>query len=251
LLVESFNSDEMRSQWLKKAFRQQGNSILCSFPISKSDLMLFKSDTYREPPDIISQAPVDDRSALMGVALNAFGSLLLLAALFAAALFVFAQVRSDYRAHGRLSHPIAILQVAYFCVYALASYAFLDSRVSHVNTVGLLFPLALVLMVIGFLLVVFSMPFLGQQSFGRKVGILRTNGLYQYSRNPQLVGSFIFIVGYAMLWPSWKGMLWASLWLVIAHVMVRGEEAHLENVFGDEYRNYCVRTPRYLGLPKK
>jgi hypothetical protein len=86
---------------------------------------------------------------------------LLLAALFAAALFVFARVRSDYQAHGRLSRPIAILQFAYFCVYALASYAFLDSRLSHVNTAGLLFPLALVLMTIGFLLVLFSYPFRG------------------------------------------------------------------------------------------
>jgi protein-S-isoprenylcysteine O-methyltransferase Ste14 len=187
----------------------------------------------------------------MGIALNTFSSLLLLAALLAAAFLVFAKVRSDYQAHGRLSRLSAILQVAYFCAYALASYAFLDSRLSQVNTVGWIFPLALVLMIIGFLLVVFSMPFLGQRSFGREVGSLRTRGLYRYSRNPQLIGGFFFIVGYAMLWPSWKGALWASLWLVISHLMVRGEEAHLEKVFGDEYRNYCVHTPRYLGLPKK
>jgi protein-S-isoprenylcysteine O-methyltransferase Ste14 len=181
----------------------------------------------------------------MVVALNTFGSLLLLAALLAAAIFVFAQVRSNYQAHGRLSRSVAILQVAYFCVYAFASYAFLDSRLSQVNTVGLLFPLAFVLMIVGFLLVVFSMSFLGQRSFGQEVG------LYRYSRNPQLVGGFFFIVGYATLWPSWMGALWAGLWFVIMHLMVRGEEAHLENVFGAEYRNYCARTPRYLGLPKK
>jgi protein-S-isoprenylcysteine O-methyltransferase Ste14 len=186
----------------------------------------------------------------MEVALNAFGSLVLLAALLAAAFFVFGRVRSDYRAHGNLSHPIAILQVAYFCVYALASYAFLDARLSQVNTAGLLFPLALVLMLMGFLLVIFSMPFLGQRSFGREVGTLRTRGVYRYSRNPQLVGGFFFIVGYAMLWPSWEGALWASLWLVIAHLMVRGEEEHLERIFGDECRSYCLRMPRYLGLPK-
>lgn len=187
----------------------------------------------------------------MRAALNEFGSLLLLAVLLAAAFLIFARVRSDYQAHGRLSRPIAILQVAYFCVYALSSYVFLDSRLSHIKTGGLPFLLALVLMIIGSLLVVFSMPFLGQRSFGREVGSLRTTGLYRYSRNPQLVGGFLFIVGYAMLWPSWQGMLWASLWLVIAHLMVRGEEAHLESVFGDEYRDYCMRTPRYLGLPKK
>jgi protein-S-isoprenylcysteine O-methyltransferase Ste14 len=187
----------------------------------------------------------------MGVTLNVFVSLLLLAALLAGAFFVFARVRSDYQTHGRLSRPIAILQVAYFCVYALASYAFLDSRLSHVNTGGLLFPLALVLMLIGFLMVLFSMPFLGRRSFGQEVGTLRTSGIYRYTRNPQLVGGFFFIVGYAMLWPSWKGVLWACLWLVIAHLMVRDEEVHLEHVFGDAYRDYCARTPRYLGPPRK
>jgi len=75
----------------------------------------------------------------MGVALNIFGPLLLLAALLAAAFFVFARVRSEYQIHGRLSRPIAILQTGYFCIYALCSYVFLDSRLSHVNTVGLFF----------------------------------------------------------------------------------------------------------------
>jgi protein-S-isoprenylcysteine O-methyltransferase Ste14 len=187
----------------------------------------------------------------MGGTLNIFGNLLLLTALLAAAFFVFTKVRSEYQLHGRLSRSVAILQTGYFCVYALCSYVFLDSRLSHVNATGLFFPIAVALMIVGFLVVIFSMPFLGRRSFGMEVGELRTSGLYRYSRNPQLVGSFFFIVGYAMLWPSWQGALWASLWLVITHLMVQGEEMHLEKVFGDKYRAYCARTPRYLGLPKK
>lgn len=187
----------------------------------------------------------------MGGVLNILWNLLLLAGLLAAAFFVFARVKSEYQTNGRLSRTIAILQTGYFCVYALCSYVFLDSRLSYINIAGLFFPFAIAFMVIGFLLVIFSMPFLGHQSFGMEVGSLRTSGLYQYSRNPQLVGSFFFLVGYAALWPSWQGALWVSLWLVIAHLMVQAEEMHLENVFGDEYLAYCTRTPRYLGLPKK
>ena len=179
------------------------------------------------------------------------GSLLLLLGLLVAAFFVFARVKSDYESHSKLSRPIAILQVGYFCAYALSSYAFLDSRLSHVGIAGPLLVLAFVLMVVGFLIVALSMPFLGRQSFGSDVGSLRTSGIYRYSRNPQLVGGFLFIVGYALLWPSWSGALWAGLWLVIAQLMVRGEEAHLEGVFGDEFRAYCARTPRYVGVPGK
>jgi protein-S-isoprenylcysteine O-methyltransferase Ste14 len=181
----------------------------------------------------------------------AYVNLLLLAALLAAAFYVFARVRADYRTCGRLTRPVAILQVTYFCVYALCSYIFLDSRLSHIRTDGALFALALILMAIGFLLVLISMPFLGRRSFGYEVGGLRTSGLYRFSRNPQLVGGFFFIIGYVMLWPSWQGAVWASLWLPIMHLMVRGEEEHLEHVFGSQYRDYCTRTPRYLGIPSK
>lgn len=187
----------------------------------------------------------------MGGTLNVLENLLLLTVLLAAAFFVFAKVKSDYQLHHRLSRLIAVLQTGYFCVYALCSYVFLDSRFSHISAKGFVFFLAVLFMVIGVLMVAFSMPFLGRRSFGMEVGSLRTSGLYRYSRNPQLVGAFIFIVGYAMLWPSWTGALWASLWLIIAQLMVRGEEVHLEHVFGAEYRDYCMRTPRYLGLPKK
>lgn len=187
----------------------------------------------------------------MGFTPNTIGSISLLAVLLAGAFLVFARVRSNYRTLGRLTRPIATLQVAYFFVYALASYAFLDSRLSQVDMTGLLFPAALLLMSTGFLLVLFSMPFLGRRSFGQEVGSLRTSGVYKYSRNPQLVGGFLFIAGYAMLWPAWAGAVWAGLWLVISHLMVRGEEEHLEKVFRDAYRDYCSRTPRYLGLPRK
>ena len=184
-------------------------------------------------------------------ALNVFGNLLLLAVLLVAAFFVFNKVKSDYQLYGNLSRPVAVLQTSYFCLYALCSYVFLDSRFSHISVKGFFFFLAIVLMVLGSLMVAFSMPFLGRRSFGMGIGGLRSSGLYQYSRNPQLVGGFIFIAGYAMLWPSWTGALWASMWLIIAHLMVRGEETHLTRVFGDKYKDYCAQTPRYLGLPKK
>ena len=87
------------------------------------------------------------------ISLNAPVSVLLLVTLLALAFFVFARVKSDYLAHGALSRPIAILQVGYFFLYVLSSYIFLDSRLSHIQTIGMQFPLAVVLMVIGFLMV--------------------------------------------------------------------------------------------------
>ena len=187
----------------------------------------------------------------MGVALSLLGRLVLFGALLAGAFFVFARVRSDYRAQGKLSRPTAILQVGCLCAYALSSYAFLDARLSQVNVAGVPFIIAVVLMILGLLMIVLSMPFLGRRSFGEQTGGLCTTGVYRYSRNPQLVGGFLFILGYTLLWPSWMGLLWAGLWPVIMHLMVRGEEEHLEKVFGDAYREYCEQTSRYFGLPKR
>lgn len=31
----------------------------------------------------------------------------------------------------------------------------------------------------------------------------------------------------------------------------RGEEQHLASVFGQESSDYCARTPRFIGLPKR
>ena len=187
----------------------------------------------------------------MSMALSTLFRLALFAVLLAGAFLVFGRVRSEYRARGALSRPTASLQVAFLCAYAFSSYAFLDARLSQVKTSGLFFAIALVLMGLGLLMIVLSMPFLGKRSFGEEIGGLCTTGIYRYSRNPQLVGGFLFILGYALLWPSWMGFMWAALWPVIMHLMVRGEEEHLEVVFGDAYRTYCEMTPRYLGLPRR
>ena len=187
----------------------------------------------------------------MGIHLDPLPAILVAATLLGFAFYVFARVRSDYRVLGSLTKPVAVLQTGYFFVYAFSSYLFLDSRLAAVSPVGGTLALALMLMIVGLLVVLSSMPFLGRRSFGSQIGNLHTGGVYRYSRNPQLVGSFVFIIGYVMLWPSWTGMLWATLWLPISWLMERGEEEHLARVFGKEYEEYCDRTPRYVGIPGK
>jgi protein-S-isoprenylcysteine O-methyltransferase Ste14 len=187
----------------------------------------------------------------MGIQLHPAVALLIAAGLTLLASYVFTRVRADYRAQGALTRPVAVLQTGYFFAYALCSYLFLDSRLTRISGRGLVLGVAVILMNAGLCVVLLSMPLLGRRSFGREVGRLHTRGIYRYSRNPQLVGAFSFIVGYALLWPSWVGMLWAALWLPISHLMVRAEEEHLQKVFGNEYEEYCRRTPRYVGMPRR
>jgi protein-S-isoprenylcysteine O-methyltransferase Ste14 len=187
----------------------------------------------------------------MGIQLDPLTAVVIAGGLVLLAIYVFARVRSDYRVRGSLSQQVGVLQTGYFFIYATSSYLFLDSRLTAISSQGILLGFAVMLMVAGLAVVLLSMPFLGRRSFGAEVGQLFTQGIYRYSRNPQLVGGFVFMLGYVLLWPAWRGALWAALWLPISFLMVRGEEEHLRSVFGKEYEAYCKRTPRYIGIARQ
>jgi len=78
-----------------------------------------------------------------------------------------------------------------------------------------------------------------------------SSGIYQYSRNPQIVGFFLAVVGFAVLWPSWYAVGWVILFCPLFHMMIISEEEYLESLHGETYTRYCARVPRYLGLPGK
>ena len=88
-------------------------------------------------------------------------------------------------------------------------------------------------------------------SIGQRVSGLRQTGFYRFTRNPQIVAYGLVVTGYALLWPSWPGLVWVAAYGFIAHLMVRTEEEHLQRVYGDEYADYCARTPRYIGLLRR
>ena len=68
------------------------------------------------------------------------------------------------------------------------------------------------------------------------------------TRNPQIVGSALIVIGYAMYWPSWHSLGWVILYAAICHMMVLTEEEHLRRTFAEEYVRYCECVPRYLRL---
>jgi protein-S-isoprenylcysteine O-methyltransferase Ste14 len=88
------------------------------------------------------------------------------------------------------------------------------------------------------------------RSCGQEAKRLEISGLYRLTRNPQLVGGTLLIVGYVVLWPSWYALGWGILYAIMAHMMVLTEEAHLHAVHGEAYAEYCRRVPRYLGFPR-
>ena len=74
-----------------------------------------------------------------------------------------------------------------------------------------------------------------------------TDGIYRYSRNPMYLGMALLLAA----WALWLGNAAALLGIVlfvalINRYQIRPEERILAAKFGDDYRNYCRRTRRWL-----
>ena len=76
--------------------------------------------------------------------------------------------------------------------------------------------------------------------------LLHTTGLFRWSRNPGLVGMYLFIVGLWLAMPSLAMAGGIVVYVVYMDFKVHMEEDFLLNQFGQEYANYRNRTGRYL-----
>ena len=75
---------------------------------------------------------------------------------------------------------------------------------------------------------------------------LVTDGVFQWLRNPMYVGLTSMLVGFAIgLASEWTLVMTVAFVLVIHFGVVRREERYLEAKFGDAYRGYKARVPRY------
>jgi protein-S-isoprenylcysteine O-methyltransferase Ste14 len=77
-----------------------------------------------------------------------------------------------------------------------------------------------------------------------------TRGVYRISRHPIYVSGFLLYVGMGIACASWILLLLAVAWLVLWCIVVPAEERHLLKLYGDAYRKYMDRTPRWIGIPK-
>lgn len=76
---------------------------------------------------------------------------------------------------------------------------------------------------------------------------LVTGGMYRFSRNPMYLGMVIVLAGVAILLGTLTPFLIIALFIsVIQEVYIRHEEAFLESLFGETYRQYRARVRRWL-----
>jgi protein-S-isoprenylcysteine O-methyltransferase Ste14 len=82
---------------------------------------------------------------------------------------------------------------------------------------------------------------------GEPSAALVTTGPYAITRNPIYVGFVLAYFGLAIMLTSlWVLLLLIPVLIILQRGVVVREEAYLERQFGDAYRKYKARVPRWL-----
>jgi len=86
--------------------------------------------------------------------------------------------------------------------------------------------------------------------FTTAVDKLVTKGVYRFSRNPIYFGMFLIFGGTGIACVSWVFLLLTAVFIVVLGIFIGSEERSCLQKYGDTYREYMNRTPRWIGIPK-
>jgi protein-S-isoprenylcysteine O-methyltransferase Ste14 len=75
---------------------------------------------------------------------------------------------------------------------------------------------------------------------------LATTGLYARMRHPQYVAFVLILLGFLLQWPTILTLAMFPVLVGMYAWLSRREESDMERMFGEEYRRYAARTPRFL-----
>src|SRR6516165_7355153 len=81
----------------------------------------------------------------------------------------------------------------------------------------------------------------------KKDSRLATSGPYAWTRNPLYFGSSFLALGFAIMsWNPIAATLVVVPSMIVYPQVIRKEEAHLEKLFGDDFRKYSNAVPRFF-----
>jgi protein-S-isoprenylcysteine O-methyltransferase Ste14 len=104
----------------------------------------------------------------------------------------------------------------------------------------------LVVYLVGLIMFIASMVNIARTPHGEP---FRT-GMYRFSRHPMTVAGHIMHFGISIATASWVFLVFSVVVIIMWYFLVVPEERGCLDYFGDAYRDYMNRTPRWLGIPK-
>jgi len=76
------------------------------------------------------------------------------------------------------------------------------------------------------------------------------SGIYRLSRHPYYVTQLVMFIGVGLASASWLLLLFAVVYSYLHFIMAVPEENQCLEKYGDSYRDYMNKTPRWIGIPK-
>jgi protein-S-isoprenylcysteine O-methyltransferase Ste14 len=133
--------------------------------------------------------------------------------------------------------------------YVLSRYFPLGPGLASPNALAL--TVGLVFIAAGFALAIRSVQMFRRAGThvvpGEPATALVTAGPYCFTRNPVYIGFVLVYFGLSIVLTSvWVLLLLAPVLVILQRGVVKPEEAYLERKFGDAYRAYEARVPRWL-----
>ena len=77
-----------------------------------------------------------------------------------------------------------------------------------------------------------------------------TKGLYHFTRNPMYLGLILLQIGLGIACASWLYLLLTVVLMILLNANSSAEERYCLYRYGNDYRKYMNRTPRWIGIPK-
>lgn len=77
-----------------------------------------------------------------------------------------------------------------------------------------------------------------------------TKGIYIYSRHPGYLSQFLFFIGIGIATTSWIILLVAIIFFILGNIIANSEERYCKEKYGDTYKEYLNKVPRWIGIPK-
>lgn len=106
--------------------------------------------------------------------------------------------------------------------------------------------LSSIVIVMGFILLSSAWNVLHQ---AQKTSSLAQTGWYERCRHPQYLAFIMIMFGFLLQWPTIPTVVMFPILVVVYIKLAKHEEQIAINEFGDEYRDYAKRTPRFI--PKR
>ncbi|MHA2008577.1 MAG: methyltransferase family protein [Promethearchaeota archaeon] len=134
--------------------------------------------------------------------------------------------------------------VAVLMIPILSSYFYSIFLPLKIGTIW--FYIGLVIYLLGIGIQIITWQHLATGSVERPV----TKGIYRFSRNPMYIGDILIFTSIAIACISWIFLIIVVLSIAANYLAVISEERECLAKYGDEYREYMSRTPRWIGKPQ-